>query len=75
MAVTDLSLQPTSRVDFISLFSMPGYELESIVGTTYCLNYETLLMLILGAVYGPGANQAMEHHSGEINPGAIFAAG
>ena len=70
----DFSLRHSNRVDFTSLFSLQGYEVESIVGTTYCLNYETLLMLILAVTYGPGANQALEHNTSEISPPAIFAA-
>lgn len=69
-----LSLLSSNRIDFTSLFSMPGFEVQKIIGTTYSLSYETLLMLILGATYGPGADAALEHHSGKISPAAIFAA-
>ena len=70
----NLSLATSQRVDFTSLFTKDGYEVESIIGTTYCLNFETLLMLILAITYGPGADKALEHKSDEISPAAIFTA-
>lgn len=69
-----LSLASSQRVDFASLFTAEGYEIESIIGTTYSLNYETLLMLILAVTYGPGADKALEHRCENISPAAIFAA-
>lgn len=69
-----LSLAQDQRVDFTSLFAMDGYDVESVIGTTYCLNYETLLMLILAITYGPGADKALEHRCENISPAAIFAA-
>lgn len=70
----NLSLASSQRVDFTSLFTAEGYEIDSIIGTTYSLNYETLLMLILAVTYGPGADKALEHKSEDISPAAIFAA-
>ena len=74
MCKDNLSLQPANRVNFTDLFFMPQYEVESIVGTTYSLNFETLLMLILAVTYGPGANRAMGGTSDLISPAALFAA-
>ena len=43
----EMTLKPTDLVDFTSLFHQEGFILKKVVGTTYSLNYETLLMLIL----------------------------
>ena len=69
-----LSLKPANLTDFTSLFHQKDFVLKRVVGTTYSLYYETLLMLILALIYGPGANDAIDKKTNEISSAALLAA-
>ena len=70
----DMTLKPSEMIDFTSLFHRDGCILKQVVGTTYSLHYETLLMLVLAIIYGPGSQRAMDRKADEISPAALLAA-